>query len=136
MFLRYLSISLGCAGSFSFCFFNGFSFCVFCLHIFFSKINKTITIFVLHVKINGGGSICVPAPFRPPRNKCFRSTYFGLTRDFPQPLSRRTSRSRYVTPLEGVVPSHRLSPSRKEIRLDLLIVTTTCFYVKFFLNLF
>jgi hypothetical protein len=60
-----------------------------------------------YIKKNGGRSICVPAPFQYPENKCFRSTYFGLTHEIPQPIGLRTCRSRYVTPLGGIVPSHR-----------------------------
>ena len=60
-----------------------------------------------YIKKNGGRSICVPAPFQYPENKCFRSTYFGLTHEIPQPIGLCTCRSRYVTPLGGVVPSHR-----------------------------
>jgi len=46
----------------------------------------------------------------------FLSTYFGLTRDFPQPIGLCTSRSRYVTPLGGVIPSHRtLSVERENL---------------------
>jgi len=74
----------------------------------FKNLITFATLIVCHyIKKNGGGSICVPAPFQSPENKCFRSTYFGLTRDFPLPLGRCTSRSRYVTPLGGIIPSHR-----------------------------
>ena len=69
-----------------------------------------------YIKKNGGGSICVPAPFQYPRNKCFRSTYFGLTRNFPQPIGLRTSRSRCIIPVGGIILPHRsLSVERENL---------------------
>jgi len=53
--------------------------------------------------------------FSVPEKQSFLSTYFGLTHVFPQPLGRWYFRRCYVTPLGGIVPSHRLSPSREEI---------------------
>jgi hypothetical protein len=53
------------------------------------------------------GVFVYPHLFSPQKTNVFRSTYFGLTHDFPLPLGRCTSRSRYVTPMGGVVPSHR-----------------------------
>ena len=53
--------------------------------------------------------------FSVPEKQSFLSTYFGLTHVFALPLGRCYFRRCYVTPLGGIVPSHRLSPSREEI---------------------
>ena len=53
--------------------------------------------------------------FSVPEKQSFRSTYFGLTHVFTLPLGRCYFRRCYVIPLGGIVPSHRLSPSREEI---------------------
>ena len=53
--------------------------------------------------------------FSVPEKQSFLSTYFGLTHVFALPLGRCYFRRCRVIPLGGIVPPHRLSPSREEI---------------------
>jgi len=49
-----------------------------------------------------------------PRETMFQVDLLRIQPHFTLPLGRPLLRSRYVIPLGGIIPSHRLTPSREE----------------------